>query len=265
MNEQPQADTSPAVQTSLRAQLEDWFETDLGRSVLAAVLVRLGHLLPTLFGYHLLQLGVFRDKPLLGASRISHQVIVNIDGDDAVLGESALRCAPDALPIAADSTDVMLLPYVLEFEPSPHEVLREVDRVLIAEGHVVIVGFNPLSCWGLWRWLVFWRDEPPWNGRFLRLGRLKDWLKLLGFEVIHVSRVFYRPPMRSPRLLRNLGFLEMIGRRLYPVLGGSYVVVARKRLQRYIPIRTQWSVRRQLIATNLIKPTAFENGEHEQR
>lgn len=265
MNEQIPAEDPPPPERSVRGQLEDWFDTDLGRSVLAAVLLRLGNLLPTLFGYHLLQLGVFRDKPLLGASRISHQAIVGIDGEAPDAGDCALRCEPGALPIAADSIDVMLLPYVLEFEPSPHDVLREVERVLIAEGHVVIVGFNPLSCWGLWRLLLFWRDEPPWNGRFLRLGRLKDWLKLLGFEVTHVSRVFYRPPTRSPRLLRNLGFLEMIGRKLYPVLGGSYVVVARKRLQRFIPIRTQWSLRRQLIATSLVKPTAFEKCDNERR
>jgi SAM-dependent methyltransferase len=265
MTTETPADNTEPPRTSLRAHLEEWFETDLGRSVLAAVLLRLGSLLPTLFGYHILQLGVFRDKPLLGASRISHQVIVNIDVDAVVGGDFAMRCEPSALPVAADSVDVLLLPYVLEFEHRPHEVLREVDRVLIAEGHVVIVGFNPLSCWGLWRLLLFWRDEPPWNGRFLRLGRLKDWLTLLGFEVTHISRVFYRPPIRSARLLRNLGFMEMIGRKLYPVLGGSYVIVARKRLQRFIPIRTQWSVRRQLIATSLVKPTAFENRDHDGR
>jgi hypothetical protein len=67
------------------------------------------------------------------------------------------------------------------------------------------------------------------------------------------------------KLLRNLGFMEMIGRKLYPVLGSSYVIVARKRLQRFIPIRTQWSVRRQLIATSLVKPTAFENRDHDER
>jgi SAM-dependent methyltransferase len=250
---------------SIRAKLEAWFDTDLGRALLAAVLQRLGTLLPTLFGYHVVQLGLFRDRPLMLASRISHQIVANIDTKQVATGEHALLCAPDALPIAADSVDVLLLPFVLEFEASPHEVLREVDRVLIAEGHVVIVGFNPVSCWGLWRILLSWRDVMPWNGRFLRFGRLKDWLTLLGFEVTHVSRVFYRPPVRSPRLLRNLGFLEVLGRKLYPILGGSYVIVARKRLQRVIPIRTQWSVRRQLIATSLVKPTAYENSNHDQQ
>ncbi|MCC6716150.1 MAG: methyltransferase domain-containing protein, partial [Gammaproteobacteria bacterium] len=167
-------------------------------------------------------------------------------------------CAASALPIAADSVDVVLLPFVLEFEQEPHDVLREVERVLIGEGHVVIIGFNPLGCWGLWRLLLWWRDNVPWSGRFLRIGRLKDWLKLLGFEVTHTSRAFFRPPLNSARLLRNLGLLELLGRKLLPMFGGCYVIVARKRLQRLIPIRTQWRARRRLIAAGVVEPTAFQ-------
>ncbi|MFO1435983.1 MAG: methyltransferase domain-containing protein [Gammaproteobacteria bacterium] len=242
---------------SIRSELEAWFDTDLGRTLLAAVLHRLGTLLPTLFGYHVLQLGLFRDKPLLLASRISHQIVTNIDTSRVTRGEHALLCAPDALPIAADSVDVMLLPFVLEFEANPHEVLREAERVLIAEGHVVIVGFNPVSCWGVWRMLSSWRDVTPWNGRFLRLGRLKDWLTLLGFEVTHVSRIFYRPPVRSPRMLRNLGFLEVLGRKLYPARRQLRHRCTQAAAARHSHPHAG-SVRRQLIATSLVKPTAYE-------
>jgi SAM-dependent methyltransferase len=251
------------ARSSVRVDLENWFETDLGRSMLASVLLRLGALLPTLFGYHILQLGLFRDKPLMGASRISHQVVFSIDPALHPQAENGVLSEASALPVAADCVDVVLLPYVLEFEREPHDVLREVERVLIGEGHVVIIGFNPWSCWGLWRLLLWWRDNVPWSGRFLRIGRLKDWLKLLGFEVTHSSRVFFRPPVRSARLLRNLGFLEVLGRKLLPLFGGCYIIVARKRLQRLIPIRTQWRARRRLIAAGVVEPTTYRSARDE--
>lgn len=258
-------DVGTTIKPTVRQQLEAWFERDLGRSMLAAVILRLSSLLPNLFGYHILQLGVFHDKPLLASSRISHQVILSIDPAVSPGTGSGVHCESGALPIAADSVDVVVLPYVLEFEPDPHQVLREIERVLIGEGHIVIIGFNPWSCWGLWRLLLAWSEAVPWCGRFLRLGRVKDWLKLLGFEVTHVSRVFYRPPLSSNRLLRNLAFMEKLGRMMWPVFGGSYVIVARKRLVRLIPIRSEWRARRRLIAGGLVEPTTHMHMGHEKR
>jgi SAM-dependent methyltransferase len=252
-------DNTTSNKHTVRSHLEAWFDSELGRSLLAAVVMRLSSLLPNLFGYHIVQLGVFRDKPLLAASRISHQVVLSIDTAVTPGEQNGAHCDAGALPLASDSIDVMLLPYVLEFEPDPHQVLREVDRTLIGEGHVVIIGFNPWSCWGLTRLLLMWSETVPWCGRFLRLGRVKDWLKLLGFEVTHVSRIFFRPPLRSPRLLRSLGFMEKLGRTLWPFLGGAYVVVARKRLETLMPIRTQWRARRRLISAGLIEPTTREH------
>ncbi len=50
-----------------------------------------------------------------------------------------------------DSIDLVFLPHTLEFSADPHQVLRETERVLIPEGRVIILGFNPLSSLGLWR------------------------------------------------------------------------------------------------------------------
>jgi ubiquinone/menaquinone biosynthesis C-methylase UbiE len=53
------------------------------------------------------------------------------------------------LPFATQSLDLVVLPHVLEFAAEPHQVLREVERVLIPEGQVIICGFNPSSLWGM--------------------------------------------------------------------------------------------------------------------
>jgi len=248
---------------TVRAQLEAWFDREPGRSILAAALVKLNALLPNMFGYHIVQLGVFQNKPLLAASRISHQVVLSIDPTIIPVERDGVHCEAGALPLAADSVDVVLLPYVLEFEPDPHQVLREVDRVLVGEGYVIIVGFNPLSCWGLWRLMLAWSESPPWCNRFLRLGRVKDWLHLLGFEVTSVSRMFFRPPLRSPRLLRHLEFMEKMGSKLLPIFGGAYMIVAKKRLERLIPIKTQWRARRSLIAAGYAEPSTRVTNAHD--
>jgi SAM-dependent methyltransferase len=151
--------------------------------------------------------------------------------------------------------DVIVLPHVLEVSPDPHQVLREAERALIAEGHVVILGFNPWSLWGLIRLFLAWRANPPWNGRFLRLGRLKDWLGVLGFEIIETRRFLFRPPLRRERLARRVAFIEKLGSYFWPLFGAAYIAVGRKRLVNLIPIKTQWRGRKRLIAGGVVEPT----------
>ena len=90
-----------------------------------------------------------------------------------------------------------MLAHVLEFEPTPHEALREAQRVLVPEGHVVIAGFNPWSLMGIWRAVLHRSGVTPWSGDFLGLSRLEDWLALLSFDVTQVESLFFRPPFKS--------------------------------------------------------------------
>jgi SAM-dependent methyltransferase len=151
----------------------------------------------------------------------------------------------------ADSLDIVVLPHVLEFSNTPHQVLREVERVLIAEGHVVILGFNPLSLWNLSRLFLFWKKQAPWNATFLSASRVMDWLALLGFDVIHRQGYFYRPPFQNTNFMTKMGFFEKIGHRIWPKLGAGYVLVARKRVETLTPIRERWRAKRKLLANGL--------------
>jgi len=120
---------------------------------------------------------------------------------------------------------------VLEFAAEPHAVLREVDRVMMPEGRLVILGFNPWSLWGLRSSLGPSRDVCPWNGRFMSLLRVKDWLALLGFEVSAGRLVAYAPPIESPRVMRRFGFMEPAGDRWWAVGGAVYMLQAIKRVR----------------------------------
>ena len=136
-----------------------WFRRPLGQAVLNAERFFACKVLPDLFGYHILQVGSPGEAQYLDCSRINHKVIIGSRRAQST-GRAHLICDQHALPVGSDSVDVMVLSHVLEFDPHPHQILREMERVLIGDGHVVIIGFNPWSLWGLWRLVNAWRDNP---------------------------------------------------------------------------------------------------------
>jgi SAM-dependent methyltransferase len=221
-----------------------WFTRIPGRWFQAEERAQLAEVLPNLFGYHLLQLGDLYSRECLTSTRIPHCVVLDSWMSDKVpLGErnrDCVRGTPEYLPIDADCLDVVLLPHTLEFTENPHQILREVDRILIPEGHVVVLGFNPWSLWFLWYLVLGWRGKPPWCGRFIRQARLNDWLELLGFDIVNSRRYFYRPPLTNKPIMKRLRFLDRICRRWCPNLGAGYIVVARKRVATLTPIPQRW-------------------------
>lgn len=236
--------------------MQAWARQKPGAWFQAAEIVQLEHVLPTLFGYHLLQVGDFYPLNYLDSSRIPHAMLMDEwlaeNTPQGCGGKCPLKGSPEALPIATDSLDVVVLPHTLEFTTNPHQVLREADRILIPEGHVVILGFNPWSLWMLWRLVLGWRGKPPWCGRFISQTRMRDWLQLLGFDITQARRYFFRPPLSSEGVMKRLGFLDRLGRRWWPVFGAGYILVARKRVVTMTPIRPRWQARRRLSTAGLM-------------
>ena len=234
-------------------QLQKWYASALGKQLFEDEKQILETSLPDLFGYFLLQCGCPEIKAeklpgnWLKSSRVSCRICLD------QLAHQTLDCqaSPAQLPMKADSLDIVVLPHILEFATNPHQVLREVERVLIAEGHVVILGFNPRSIWNLFRLFLFWKNQAPWNGHFLTASRVMDWLALLGFDVVQRQGYFYRPPFQRVKLMKKMGFLEKMGRRLWPNFGAGYVIVARKRVETLTPIRPSWRSKRQVITSGL--------------
>jgi len=252
-----------------RRQLRQWYNRPPGIWLAEDEMRILDEVLPDLFGYNLLQMGVAYQDDCLASSKIPNQLVMDIDNSpfldhlrDSLVKRKIryLRGIPEQLPIASDSLDVLLLSHNLEFTSDPHQVLREADRALIPEGHLVIMGFNP---WGLWMWgaIVWgWRKKAPWCGRFLRCGRLRDWLQLLGFDIVEIRGYFYRPPFSNKRIMEKLSFIERIGHRFWPLFSGAYCIVAKKRVATLTPIRPRWRPRRsRLVAPELAGNSSVSN------
>lgn len=237
--------------------LVEWYKQPLGQRLLESEQRLLDDVLPQLFGYHLIQLGSPTDNDLLRNSRIHHRSIV----DECPASPRVTCCAAvDALPIDSDSVDVVVMPHTLEYANNPHQVLREVDRILIPEGHAVIMGFNPWSLWGAWRLAAKFGDNLPWNGHFRSVARIKDWCKLLGFDTLSCHHYFYRPPINSNSVMSKLQFMDRVGDKWQPPFAAAYLLLTKKRESMLTPIRSPWPARQQLIGTKgLARPAARDN------
>ncbi|MBR0565800.1 class I SAM-dependent methyltransferase [Azoarcus sp. L1K30] len=238
--------------------LSEWLETPQGGYLLAWEQKQLDTVVADIFGYHALQLGL-PGVDLLHANRMPFRFACNRAGRVAVVA------AEDALPFASASLDLVVLPHVLEFAARPHQVLREVERVLVPEGSVVICGFNPYSLWGLRRLAARKRGEVPWTGQYLSVPRIRDWLTLLGFETQAGRFGCYAPAVTSPKWLDRWRLMDRVGARWWPVCGSVYVVQGIKRVQGTRVIMPNWndgrarSKRLSAVAQREIHPRSTRN------
>ncbi len=235
--------TSCEANADLRRRLRDWFEQPLGQSVQAIESHRLREVWPHLHGTAVLQLGYIGSMDLLDGCGAPTRIVLDLPDRAAKPPAALVLGMPEILPFDTRSVDLVLLPHTLEFCADPHQVLREVQRVLTPEGCAVVLGFNPFSLWGLWRLLVRRSGRAPWCGRFIQLPRIKDWLKLLDFELTRGSMLYYRPPLQNQALMDRLHLLDKIGDRWWPMAAAVYLLVARKRVAGMIPMRPAWRTR----------------------
>lgn len=226
------------------SRLETWLNSPCGQLLQQEEQAVLDEILPGLFGYHLMQISINERVDFGGHSPIHHRFsVLGLCGDPTTgeIKRSYISASFDALPLECDSVDVVILHHVLEFSPNPHQILKEINRVLIPRGHVIIVGFNPFSLMGLWRGIISRISrQPQWHYSALTKWRLQDWFKFLDLNRTQIRDTFYRPPCSSALLLNRFAFLDALGKRLRLPLGGAYVMVARKDVNAVTPIRASW-------------------------
>ncbi len=207
--------------------LSEWFQTTAGADLLEKENALLRQILPELFGYHLVWIGEIDYRSGVSSSSIGHHVHLQMP-DTCVARKCDVMGYHANLPIQRDSVDVLILPHLLEYGSHPHTILREAERVLHPNGHIVILGFNPVSCYGFCRTLLGFRGDMPWRGYFYHPLRIRDWLQLLGFSIKSVSYTAFLPPIQHRRIAtRYIKFFEKAGQGFLAPLSGVYMTVAR--------------------------------------
>jgi SAM-dependent methyltransferase len=231
--------------------VHSWLRTPLGQRVYALERKAAAEALAQVFGWQMLQIGLWGDDDgLIAEGRTQRRTVLAWHGERRESRPGTIRSRTDALAIQSDSVDAVVLPHTLEYEPEPHEILREVGRILSGEGHLVVLGFRPLSSWGL-RHLFAKDGFPPGLERLIGEGRLRDWLKLLGFEVVDARRYLFTLPWGSS--VSSQSFFERTGAHLWPLFAGGYLLKARKRVYTLTPIRPRWRLRPKVVGA--LEPT----------
>jgi SAM-dependent methyltransferase len=232
------------------AALSAWWESPLGRALLAAESELLSEALEDVFGWELLQVGAWGNaRDLLVSSRTRRKSLI---AAAAFPGGADIIARPSLLPVSSDCVDAALLPHTLEFAPDPYAVLREVDRVLVGEGQLLVLGFRPWSLWGMRaRWSR--SGFPPGMRRVLSERLLREWLVLLGFEVVAARRYLYLGPWGGLATSEGTGRMLRPGL-TYPLPAGAFLLKARKRVYTLTPVRPRFREKPAVIG-GLVKPT----------
>ncbi len=251
--------------------LKKWFESSLGLSLLAHENAYFHHALTETFGYHAAQLGLPHFNFLKTSQVHTHFCIDDFIEYDNNVAKSMhtqknstfsfnLIAEFAQLPLATHSIDVIVLPHVLEQAADPHQILREVERVLVPEGRLILSGFNPLSLWGLGH---FFRAKTlPQELHFHSLSRVKDWLSVLGFSIDRGRFCSYLPPISSNKWQKNFHFLELAGDRWWAMFGNVYFLQAIKRVPGIHRPHLQYAWRHTLTPKPIFIPHSTKNEKY---
>jgi len=210
----------------------------LGKCLLDAEKQILKTLLDRHFGKHATVIGVPSQYRLLQSTMVPcHTLISPLLTRDKHI--HAVEAQFHDLPILTGSMDLVVLPHTLELIEGPRQLLAEACRIVKPEGLIVICGFNPYSLWGVRR-LLNKQKSAPWTNSFIQPLHIRNWLQLAEFKLEKQTRILYRPPFTHPTLFDKFNFVEHLGDKCFPALGGVYVLLARAKVIPLTPIRLKW-------------------------
>jgi len=237
------------VQIDTAHKTEDWLDTPLGEALLQRETRLVEEALDGMFGEYCLQLGAWGDsRTFLRFTRTQRCALIT----ESPVGEPSAIGEFHRLPVDSDSVDTVLLPHTLDYSDRPHAVLREVDRVLRSDGHVVVLGFKPVGLWGLRR-LIPGAGMPPGADHLISERRMKDWLQLLDMRIQSSRQYFFRWPLPRNKV-RETGKWEGRGEAWWPELAACYMLTAQKRVSTLTPVRPLWRTKPKVV-TGLAEPT----------
>lgn len=182
---------------------------------------------------HALELGVA--PPLLAHDSIRHRIGW---APQRELAEhpSTLICRPEALPLADESLELVVVHHLLEVAPQPTHMLREAARVTSDSGRLILIGWHPLGIAGPAR-LKRCHERFYQRSRWLTPGRLRDWLRFIDFNIERIDYCGFVPFENTPDWL----LMEHWGRRHNLPLGRAWIISAKRQMCRMIPLKKHFN------------------------
>jgi SAM-dependent methyltransferase len=133
------------------------------------------------------------------------------------------------LPIRDTSVDRALVVHGLEHVEARGAYLREIWRVLMPQGRVIIVAPNRRGAWSKFE------STPFGHGRPYSVRQIEKLLRDAMLEPVGVTPCLFAPPFQARALRAAALPWERVGARLWPVFSGVIIVEAIKQV--YAEIR----------------------------
>ncbi|MFT5504449.1 MAG: SAM-dependent methyltransferase [Gammaproteobacteria bacterium] len=238
--------------------MNDWYDTVLGQRLLDELQEKLQSVMAVSFGYYALQLGCATQAPkILDSCRVRHHFYADSDG----LGK--FQTHKEMLAVASDSVDLVIIMHEISALKEPHAFLREVSRILIPQGKLIVIDFNPFSLWGLRHFFQSWLEIIPWHRHFFTARRLTDWMKLLGFERQRHLKVGYFLPSQRLAGLSWLNWIEKALKNWFGFAAALNVLVYDKNIASITPVRYRWMTRK-FLAGKVARPSVGRDMKYDR-
>jgi SAM-dependent methyltransferase len=241
-------------------QLALWYDTPLGHYLVDQLAQQLDAFLSTSFGYFALVSGCHNPAAkVLESCRVKHVYRLGQTGNSV-----DVKMNGTSFPVASDSTDLVVLMHALSQSSEPHAILREVNRVLIQDGRLIIIDFNPVSLWGLRHVFQSWLDVAPWGGHYYSASRFNDWAFLLGFEPLHHFQCGHVLPLNYQKVIDRSHIMTKFMQRWLAFSSALNVLVYEKNTIPLTPIRKQW-VKRQVLQPKVARPSVGRDMKYDRK
>lgn len=230
----------------------DWYATSAGQTTLARVQSIVSRMSADIFGYYALETGVLAGQhSFLQESRVANQFSLGV-----LPGEQAsIVGTPEQLPFALNNLDLVVASHALDCTRSPHQVLREIERVLVPEGHCILIGFNPISFKGLAQ-LRYLHNPKARHCQFYSTFRVREWLSVLGFEVCETASAGFCPVFAGDYLFKRAGWLDRLGSQYRLMTGNVYIIHVQKKVSNMTPLLPSRKVKPLLRPGMIVNPGA---------
>ena len=215
-----------------------FYDQPLGRLAHARIGMRLEAIWPDAKGDRVLGVGfatpyleTYRENAeRIAAFMPAAQGVVNWPRD----GRSATALVEEhMLPLPDASFDKALVAHSLENTSNPHDLMREIWRVLAPGGRIVIIVPNRSGLWSRVETTPFGYGRPFSRGQLTQL--LRDCL----FVPDAWSTALHVPPFSRNWLIRSAGAWDRVGARMGSAFAGVLLVEATKQLYQGLKVKSR--------------------------